>query len=424
MKNQPRILAVRFLNDLFNDHGHLDRLSQSTEFLELDTRNRRFVTELVYGVLRNRRLLDHYLEKLSRTPLDKLDEAVLWVLRVALYQLEFLRVPDHAAVSEAVENCRRLHKTSAGGFVNAILRSFLREKPVLPKGESADALAIRFSHPEWLVERFLGRYGVQQTLGLLERNNEPPPPVHWVNVFRTDLSSLCKELDEDEIPYQVHASLPNCLIVQSSGFAEHPAYQEGRCFRMDAASQEVAYLGELKDRRVLGDFCCAPGGKSFLIASQMSRDARLYCCDANLRRLEETGSRARFLQVPDLDLIHADLRTPPPFRQVFDFILLDVPCSGLGTLRSNPDIRWKIGRSDLKRFHSLQLSVLTHGFSALRPGGELTYSTCSTEPEENESVIEEFLARERKALMIGDFHRTFPAPHLGDCFFAARIRHA
>ncbi len=424
MKNQPRLLAVRFLNDLFHDHSQLDLLSQSPEFLELDTRNRRFVTELVYGVLRNRRLLDYYFEKLSRTALDKVDEAVLWVLRVALYQLEFLRVADHAAVSEAVETCRRLHKTSAGGFVNAILRSFLREKPVLPKGESAEALAIRFSHPEWLVERFLDRYGVEQTLGLLERNNEPPPPVHWVNVFRTDLSSLCRELDEDEIPYQVHASLPNCLIVQSPGFAEHPAYSEGRCFRMDAASQEVAYLGELKDHRVLGDFCCAPGGKSFLIASRMSRGARLYCCDASLPRLEETGNRARFLQVPGLNLIHADLRVRPPFRQVFDFILLDVPCSGLGTLRSNPDIRWKIGRSDLEGLHSLQLFVLSHGFSALRPGGELTYSTCSTEPEENESVIEEFLAREEKALMIGDYHRTFPAPHLGDCFFAARIRHA
>lgn len=423
MNNQPRALAVSFLTDLFSDQRNLDSLSQSPEFLELDSRDRRFVTELVNGVLRNRKLLDYYLERLSRTALEQLDEPVLWILRVALYQVEFLRVPDHAAVNEAVEACRRLHKSSASGFVNAILRSFLREKLPLPEGKSAEALAVRFSHPEWLVKRFLSRYGIKQTIALLERNNEPPPPVHWVNVFKTDLPSLCKELDEDRISYQVHSSLPNCIIIQSSGFTEHPAYQEGRCFRMDAASQEVAYLGELKDRQVPGDFCCAPGGKSFLIASQIGEGVQLFCCDVSVSRLKETGHRARCLEVPNLNLIHADLRVHPPFRKVFDFILMDVPCSGIGTLRSNPDIRWKILEGDLNRFHSLQLSVLSNGFSALRPGGELIYSTCSTEPEENESVIEEFLALEKKALAIGDFHRTFPDPHLGDCFFAARIRH-
>lgn len=423
MKKQPRALAVRFLTELFSKQRKLDSLSQSSEFLELDSRDRRLVTELVRGVLRNRKLLDYYLERLSRTALEQLDEPVLWILRVALYQVKFLRVPDHAAVNEAVDTCRQLHKTSASGFVNAILRSFLREQFPLPKGESAEALAVRFSHPEWLVERFLSRYGIQQTLALLERNNEPPPPVYWVNVFKTNLPSFCRELEEDQISYQVHTSLPNCVIVRSSGFSEHPAYLEGRCFRMDAGSQEVAYLGEYKDCRVLGDFCCAPGGKSFLIASQMGEAVRLFCCDASFPRLKETGNRAQLHQVPNLDLIHADLRVHPPFREVFDFILLDVPCSGLGTLRSNPDIRWRIRESDLNRFHSLQLSVLRNGFSVLRRGGELTYSTCSTEPEENESVIEEFLTQEKRALSIGDFHRTFPDPHLGDCFFAARIRH-
>ena len=423
MKNQSRALAVRFLVDLFSDPRNLGSLSQSPKFLELDARDRRFVTELVNGVLRNRQLLDYYLENLSRTGLEQLDESVLWILRVALYQVEFLRVPDHAAVNEAVEMCRQFHKTSARGFVNAILRSFLREKPLLPEGGSAQALAVRFSHPEWLVKRFLRRYGIQQTIALLERNNEPPQPVYWVNVFKTDLPSFCKELDHDQISYEIHSSLPNCIIIQSSGFSEHPAYQEGRCFRMDAASQEVAYLGELKDRQVPGDFCCAPGGKSFLIASQIGEGVKLFCCDVSVSRLKETVSRAQFLEVPNLNLVHADLRVHPPFQEVFDFILLDVPCSGLGTLRSNPDIRWKIREGDLNRFHSLQLSVLGNGFSALRPGGNLTYSTCSTEPEENESVIEEFLAQEEKALPIGDFHRTFPDPHLGDCFFAARIRH-
>ncbi|MEE2822490.1 MAG: transcription antitermination factor NusB [Acidobacteriota bacterium] len=423
MKSTPRSLAVGFLTDLFNDHRHLDSLSQNTEFLDFDSRDRRFVTELVYGVLRNLKLLDHYLESLSHTTLKELDATVLWILRVALYQIEFLRTPNHAVVNEAVETCRRFRKASAHSFVNAILRGFLRERIPLPKGESSSDLAVRFSHPEWLVKRFLNRYGIKQTIALLKRNNQPPSSVHWVNVFMTDLPSLCKELEEDQITYEVHSYLPNCISIQSSGFVEHPAYQEGRCFRMDAASQEVAYLENLTNRKVLGDFCCAPGGKSFLIASQMEDGAKLFCCEVNFSRLLETDNRAQFLNVPNLNLINADLSVHPPFKEIFDFVLLDVPCSGIGTLRSNPDIRWKILEKDLNRFHDLQVSILQNGFSSIRPGGQLTYSTCSTEPEENECVIEEFLAHEKRALAIGEFHRTFPEPHLGDCFFAARIRH-
>lgn len=423
MNNQARAVAVRFLEDLFEPPKHIDSLSQDPEFLSLDSRDRRFVTELVYGVLRNRERLDHHLSNLSQIPLHKLDPAVLWILRVALYQLEFMRIPDHAAVHETVELCRHFGKTSAAGFVNAMLRSFLREKPRLPEGRSANALAVRFSHPQWLVKRYLIRYGVDQTEELLARNNKPPMPFLWVNIFKTNLQSFCRQLEEEKIHYKVYSQLPSCAIVPSPSFTQHRTYQKGLCFFMDPASQEVAYLANVGKHRVLGDFCCAPGGKSFILASQKAKGSKLYCCDASFRRLKETRERARLHQVPDLNFIHADLTAVVPFREPFDFVLLDVPCSGLGTLRSNPDIRWKICEQDLQRFHSKQVSLLQNGFAALREGGELLYATCSTEPEENESVIEEFLTRQGKASLIGDFHRTFPAPHPGDCFFAARIRH-
>ena len=424
MSSQPRALAARFLKDLFRHPKKIDSLSRDVDFLNLDSRNRHLVTELVYGVLRNLRLLDHYLGQLSRTPLERLDESILWVLRLALYEIEFLRVPDHAAVHQAVGLCRRFRKASAAGFVNAILRSFLRENPTLPEGRSAQALAVRFSHPEWLVERYLIRYGIDQTEHLLQRNNEPPIPALWVNIFKTDLQSLCRQLEEEQISYQVYSQLPNCITVGSAGFTQHPVYQEGLCFFMDVASQEVAYLTDVKQHRMLADFCCAPGGKSFLLASQKEKEAQMSCCDSSFPRLTETRERAKFLQVPGLNFIHADLTLAPPFRQPFDFVLLDVPCSGLGTLRSNPDIRWKIREEDLLRFHSRQVSLLQNGFAVLRPGGVLTYSTCSTEPEENEWVIEEFLAEEPRAFLAGNFHRTFPEPHPGDCFFAARLKHA
>jgi len=422
LSTQPRAVAVRFLRDLFKHRHHADFLSQDVDFLDLDERDRRLVTELVYGVLRNRRLLDHHVGELSRTPIERLDESILWVLRVALYEIEFLRIPDHAAVHQAVELCRKFRKTSAAGLVNAILRSFLREKPALPEGSSSRALAVRFSHPEWLIQRYLTRYGAEQTEHLLRRNNEQPNQALWVNIFKTDLQSFCRQLENEGISYQVDSRLPNCLTVDASGFTQHRIYKEGLCFFMDMASQEIAYLVEVKNRSRLADLCCAPGGKSFLLASQ-KKEAQLCCCDSSFVRLRETRNRSRFLQIPHLSFVHADLGSTPPFRKPFDFVLLDVPCSGLGTLRSNPDIRWKIREADLFRFHSRQVSLLQSGFSILRPGGVLTYSTCSTEPEENESVIEEFLAEEPDAKLLGDFFRTYPEPHPGDCFFAARIRH-
>ena len=417
-------MAVRFLRDLFKHHHHLDFLSQDSDFLDLDERNRRLVTELVYGVLRNRRLLDHYIGELSRTPIERLDESILWVLRVALYEIEFLRIPDHAAVHQAVELCRKFRKTSAAGLVNAVLRSFLREKPVLPEGSSSPALAVRFSHPEWLVQRYLTRYGPENTEHLLRRNNKQPTQALWVNIFKTDLQSFCRQLEDEGISYQVEPRLPHYITVDASSFTQHRVYKEGLCFFMDMASQEVAYLVEVKDLSRLADLCCAPGGKSFLLASQKKKDAQLCCCDSSFVRLKETRSRSQYLQIPDLSFIHADLGSTSPFRKPFDFVLLDVPCSGLGTLRSNPDIRWKIREGDLFRFHSRQVSLLQRGFSILRPGGVLTYSTCSTEPEENESVIEEFLAEEPDATLMGDFYRTYPEPHPGDCFFAARVKRA
>ena len=389
----------------------------------MDPRNRRLVTELVYGVLRNRSLLDCYLDQLSEKPLHRLDAMILWILRLALYQLEFLRIPDPAVVHEAVTLCRRSRKSSASGFVNAVLRSFLRKRPSLPKGDSPRALAVRYSHPEWLVRRYWKRYGRAGTRALLERNNQPPLPFAWINVFKTELRRFRRKLDREEISYEVYPDLPNCLIIRSPNLPQHKFYRQGLCFLMDVGSQEIAYLPSLERRRVLGDFCAAPGGKAFLMASRKRNDARLYCCDVRADRLRVTQERARFYQVPDLSFVAADLSLAVPFQDGFDFVLLDVPCSGLGTLRSNPDIRWKIQQADLPRFHSKQIAILRNGFAALRPGGELLYCTCSTEPEENDQVVEEFLSTEADARLLGGLHRTFPDPHPGECFFAARIRH-
>ncbi len=418
-----RTLTLRFLHDLFHQEKKVDTLFQDRQFLGLDERDRRLVTELVYGVLRNRSRLDFYILQLSRRPLRRLDEAILWILRIAIYQIEFLRIPDHAAVHEAVGLCHQVRKSSAAGFVNAMLHTFLRARPALPSGSSAEALSIQLSYPQWLTERYLQRYGPGLTRALLERNNRPPVPFFWINPFKVEFHCFCKLLQMEGINYEVYPGLPNCLVIHSSGFSQHTLYRQGYGFFMDLASQEVTYLVEAKDYRRLGDFCAATGGKSFLLASRKVPQGKLYCCDSNRLRLRQMARRARLYQIPDLHLVNADLCLPSPFRIPFDFVLLDVPCSGLGTLRSNPDIRWRIQEVDLTRFHSKQLSILQAAFSSLGSGGKLLYSTCSTEPEENELVIEEFLDSESKARIVQPFYRSYPQNHAGECFFAALIGH-
>jgi 16S rRNA (cytosine967-C5)-methyltransferase len=416
------MVAVRFLEAVERGR-HADALIRNPGFLALSPRDRRLTTKLVFGILRRREELDFYVHNFSKLPFNKLDPQVLWILRCGLYQLEALRIPSRAAVNETVSLCRKLGKTSAAGFVNAILRGFLRSKPPLPTGENPKSLSIRYSHPEWLVSRYLKRYGAKTSRRLMQRNNTAPSFAFWVNSFKITLKELCRRLDRSGIEYSVYRALENCLLVPSS-FSQHRLYRAGLGFFMDIASQEVAHMLDVRGAKTVGDFCAAPGGKSFLLASRIEKETHLLCSDAGLERLRRMKKRASLYEIQGLSYVNADQQPSAPFRPRFDSILVDVPCSGLGTIRSNPDIRWKIKEADLSRFHERQLDILTGAFSALKPGGELVYSTCSTEPEENEQVVSLLLEKKTSGRLVGEYRTTFPQDHPGDCFFAARIRHA
>jgi len=400
----------------------LDNLARDPKFAELDGRDRRFVTELVFGVLRNLALLDYSIEWVSHKPLQKLDPEIVSILRTALYQLNYLRVPERAAVHSAVELCKGFKKSSAAPFVNALLRRFLSNPPPLPQGQTSEALSLRYSHPRWLVERYLERYGANATENLLKANNQPPVPFVLVNTLKIGFQEFRQQLEHEQITFRLYPQVPNCLIVESPSFPEHPLYLGGYCFFMDGASQEAVHLANIQGARKIGDFCSAPGGKLFLLTARKPPEATIYSCDVSHSRLRQMLERARLYKVPTPKAVTADLTQGCPFRVPFDFILVDVPCSGTGTLRSNPDIRIRALETDLKRFHSKQLSILKNSFEGLRKGGDLLYITCSTEPEENENVIEAFLAGEPQAAAIADFYRSFPGnPGVGG-FFAAQIR--
>lgn len=416
MKRTARSVALRVL--LGSERGRrvsLETHFESSDFGSLRDRDRRLATELVYGVLRNRSLLDYQLDALLERPRTSLDPEVLQILRAGLFQLNYLRIPERAAVHESVRLCRELRKASAGPLVNAVLRRFLRDRPASPDADDTRSLSIRYSHPEWLVDRYLSRYGLHGTRTILERNNCPPPRHLWVNPFRTTREKFCRRLDREGVPFQRHPRLPHGVRVNSGSFVRHPLYRRGHCFLMSPASQEVAQLGDLSRCRVLGDFCAAPGGKSFILQARKRSDARLISCDRSLPRLRQMRARAGLYRIPQLRAVQGDL-VHPPFRIPFDFILLDVPCTGTATLRANPDIRWRLAEEDVQRMARIQRSLLRSSFRMLRPGGQLIYATCSTEPEENGAVVEDLLSLEPQAKLL----RHLPEDFLeSESFFAA-----
>ena len=400
MRRTPRSVALRvLLNSASGRRVSLETHFESSDFGSLPDRDRRLATELVYGVLRHRSLLDYQLDSLLERPRSRLDPEILQILRVGLFQLNYLRIPVRAAVHESVRLCKEFRKSSAGPLVNAVLRRFLRNRTAVPDADDARSLSIRHSHPEWLVRRYLSRYGPEGTRTILERNNRRPLLHLWVNPFRTTREKFCRRLDREGVPFQIHPRLPHCVRVNSRSFAKHPLYLRGHCFLMSPASQEVAQMGNLGRCRVIGDFCAAPGGKSFILQARKRSDARVFCCDLSLPRLRQMRARADLYRIPQLRIVRADL-AHPPFRNRFDFILLDVPCTGTATLRANPDIRWRLAEEDVRRMARIQHSLLRSSFRMLRPGGQLIYATCSTEPEENHEVVEELLDVEPGARLL------------------------
>ncbi len=419
----PRVLAVRILGKRFDSGVPLEVQFLGRPFLSLSSQDQSLCRQVVDGVLRNLSLIDAGLRQVTARPLGRVDSVIRWLLRATVYQIRFLRVPDYAAVSEAVRLCPALNRSHSRSFVNGVLRGYLRTLPEPPEGNGAEALAVRFSHPQWLVSRMLDRHGLERTRAILDADNSFPPSIVWVNPEKTTIEKFCRQLEADEIVYQILGSSPNSVRLEARGFVRHSLYRSGHCFFMDAASQRVAWLADLTTgSKVVADLCAAPGGKSFLTASRLSCSDTLVCCDVSYHRLREMRERAELLGISNVALVQADSASSIPLAPNCDLAIADVPCSGLGTIRSNPDLRWFVEEADLERFQLRQIQILTRAFSIVKPGGEVVYSTCSTEPEENELVVEKLLQSEPRATLVGGYFRNLPGEAYGDGFFAARIR--
>jgi len=422
-----------------------------------DERDRALAAEILTGTLRFRGALDFLIERYAARPLTRLDAEVIDVLRLSGYQILHLsRVPVAAVVDDAVELTRRSGKASAAGFVNAVLRAFCRERehPPLPQRPSnrepadtaghrraqLDYLSITGSHPRWLVRRWLERHGFEQAETWTAFNNAPAAVMLRVNPLVTTAARLSEDLAAAGVIVRPARFAPLALSVVEGQPLQTPLAATGAFVVQDEASQLVCLAASVQPGQRVLDCCAAPGGKTTAMAAEMTDRGSIVAADIRQRRVAllrqaVAASRSRIVRV-----VRADLRQPPPFRPVFDVVLVDAPCSGLGTLRRDPDLRWRRVEEDLPELADDQRRLLASASEAVRPGGRLVYATCSSEPEENEQVVEAFLSshpyfrpvdmrRERRwhegdrMGLLDDAGRLRTLPHLHglEAFFAAAL---
>jgi len=270
------------------------------------------------------------------------------------------------------------------------------------------------------VKRYLDRWGLETTRLLLEQNNQPGRSVFWVNPRRGSRQALLESLQQAGLEGSPHAVLEQGVWVKDSSAATLAMWTDWGFF-MDEASQRIVHKRVPSRARRVGDLCAAPGGKSFLLETQLSAGATLVAADISPKRLHQLRERAGRLGIRPLSLLQCDAASPPFRRASFDLLLLDVPCSGLGTLRSNPDLRWRVRESQLAVFRQRQIDILMASVQLLSRNAILTYSTCSTEPEENEEVLEHLIEASSIPIRIQKTNRNFPGENPGDSFFWAEL---
>ena len=402
MTAPARTAAYHALRAIAEERADLPAaLMQSRRHLP-DERDRALAAEIVTGTLRWLRNLDHLVEHFAARPIAKIDSDVLHILRLSLYQLLHLdRVPASAVVDDAVDLARQAKKASATGFVNAVLRSMQRKRQHLPlpprpeTGAPRDAalayLGITHSHPEWLVARWFDRYGFTATERWVRFNNDTPPMTLRVNTLhsrREEVATALRALDVETEPTR-HA--PDGLVV-TAGNPLRSSAVGGSFLIQDEASQLVSLAVAAQPGERVLDLCASPGGKTVALASDMRDSGIIVACDVRPRRLSLLRDTVRASGASHVQIVHVPSDGDLPFGSRFDRVLVDAPCSGLGTLRRDPDIRWRRHEGDFPALASAQLALLERAASLVRTGGRLVYATCSSEPDENEAVVDDFMA--------------------------------
>jgi 16S rRNA (cytosine967-C5)-methyltransferase len=383
-----------------------------------DERDRGLLVELTTGALRWRGELDGVIAGASGRAIDAIDPTARAILRVGTYQLLHLdRIPAHAAVDEAVESARHLGQPRAAGFINGVLRAIERgagrkalpERPATSDGKQQAAyLATALSHPLWLVERWLTRFGFEQAEAWCRFNNMAPA-VTVRSIEPAATATLLETLRATGIDAAEGQVVRDAITLPPGALGRLPPAIRESLHVQDEGSQLVAHVtGAAAGLRCL-DLCAAPGGKTIVLWADMAGDGELVASDRRPSRVRLLRSMLARARVP-ARLVALDATATVPFRPVFDRVLVDAPCSGLGTVRREPDVKWSRHEGDLPRLAATQSLMLGRAAEAVRPGGRLVYATCSSEPEENERIVEAFLANDPRFVL----ERASLGPHVQD----------
>jgi 16S rRNA (cytosine967-C5)-methyltransferase len=407
----------------------------------VDPRDAALATELVYGTLRWQRYLDWILAPHSRRRLASLDPRPRALLRLTAYQLVFLeRIPSFAAVDDAVTLAGQRAKPGVPQFVNAVLRSFARrgprEREPAPPHDPIEAVAVRCSFPTWLARRWIERHGVDEASALMRAMNERPPLTVRTNTLRTTRAALAARLrDDDQLETTPTALAPEGLIVVRGGRpGSWPAFADGALTVQDEASMLVARLLEPRPGEVVADACAAPGTKTTHLAQLMDDRGRILAFDPQPARLALVGEAVARVGVSIVETLGGTAESlAPGFADACDAVLVDAPCTNLGVLRRNPEVKWRRAPADVAASAARQREILAAAATMVKRGGRLVYATCSLEPEENEQVIAAF--RAERGDFAADPPRDFPLPldadgllrcrphrHGTDGFTAIRLR--
>lgn len=435
-----RGLAVKILNRIDRTDAYLDKmLAIEIKNSELQSNDKALLFEIVHGVIRYLGRIDWVLTGFYKGHFSKCIPNVKNAMRVALYQILYLdRVPDYAAVNEAVDFVKKLQGKKPADLTNAVLRNIIRNKNGIRYPDTQENKVAYFtayySHPSWMVKRWIARYGETFTEELLKANNKKPSLHLRVNKLKTTADEMFKLLDEVQLKYDNGIYLDSFIRLQNlTNITDWKYFSAGYFSVQDESTGLPCYLLDPKPGMRVLDLCAAPGGKTGLLADIMENKGELIAIDKYESRIKILKNNLDRLGVTNVTLIEAD--SSEYSDGLFDRVLVDVPCSGLGTLTKKPDIKWKRDIGDFRKLNLIQYKLLVSGSKLVDVGGFIIYSTCTIEPEENYLIVEKFLNEnsgfelvqaaeifDEKLTDSNGCLQTFPHIHNLDGAFSAKLK--
>ncbi len=434
-----RLVALKVLNRYKPQNTNLSELLSSVLDRASGLSDHGFARGLVWGVVRHLKTIDGMIAEYSLR--KKIDPAVRNILRLGLYQMVYCKgeIPDYAALDESVELAKRSFNQATAGFVNAVLRQAQKSENGEPHIKTPDnvpgSVSLKYSYPLWMVNRWMDRYGARETIALCEAGNTPGKLTVRVNTSKISRDELIKLLEQEEAQAAPCAFSPVGLrFVSNPKLETLNSFKRGLFCVQDEASQLIAYLLSAGPGDDVLDLCCGSGTKSIHIAQIAGTGVNITAVDSSAAQLEKAREYIKAYGIKNIKLVKADISKLKNIRA--KKVLLDAPCSGLGAVRHKPDIKWNRQESDITtRYPKIQSELLSAAAACVKPGGTLVYCTCTTEPEENEMVVEKFLsantgfalqrpelpASAGELITEAGYFRTFTHKHGTDSFFGAKM---